>query len=194
MASETGGPAFPCGKRDCDTPAVRRQGHQWLCAKHYRFGQMRTNAKAAGKAVPSHEELHYMPGADLVCPDCGRTMNWLAADGQATVASLQHYRDGTFAIVCRSCNTRHAYMPGDSFKDIPDDHKYCPCCNKSKPRDDFYSDNSRAGPLKTKSTCKTCSDLAVANYRRATRDQYNEYQRAYRAKRKAEGNPIARRA
>ncbi|WP_261437611.1 hypothetical protein [Serratia proteamaculans] len=191
MSKETGGQAI-CGKSGCTERAVRKQGHQDLCAKHYRFGQMRANAKRRGLSVPTHEHLHSLVGDDFRCPDCSRLMNWLSADGMASVASLQHYRDGTFGIVCRSCNTRHAFMPGDSFLSMPDSHKYCPSCKTSKSRDEFYSDLGRSGELKTKSYCKECSDLSIDSWRKNNREKYNEIQRNYRAKRKSEGNPVRR--
>lgn len=172
----------------CDDPAVRKQGHQQLCAKHYRFGSMRTRAKRDNKLVPSHDELECMPGSDLNCPDCSRQMNWLAADGQSSVASLQHYRDGSMAIVCRSCNTRHAFMPDDSYRCMPKDHKYCAKCGMTKALDEFYIDDGRGGDIRRKSHCKPCSDKEVSAWKEKNRERYNEYQRRYRARRKAEGN------
>jgi hypothetical protein len=183
-----GGPA--CSR--CGDPAVRKQGHQHLCAKHYRFGQMRSRAKRDGKTAPTHEQLHTMPGSNLTCPDCTRRMNWLSAEGKSTVASLQHYRDGTLAIVCLSCNTRHASMDGDSYRDMPKDHKRCGKCREIKPATEYTKDLSRSGDLQRKSTCKTCSDKAANQWKDSNRDRYNEYQRQYRAKRKAEGNPVRR--
>ena len=176
----------------CGLEAAIIQGHQWLCEKHYRFRQMRSHAKRHGKKVPTRDELEAMRGADLICPDCDIQMNWRAKDGQETVASLQHYRDGSLAIVCRSCNTRHAYMDGDSYKDMPKTHKMCPSCKQTKDRAEFYMDNGRSGLLKSKSSCKECSDKAVAEWRITNREQYNAKQREYRAKRKADGNPITR--
>ena len=185
---ETGGPAFPCAK--CEEQAVIKQGRQWLCAKHYRFGQMRSLAKRRGKDVPSHEDLHSMPGADLACPDCGVRMNWRSKDGQSTVASLQHYRDGTMAIVCRSCNTRHAFMLGDEYRHMPAGQKMCPSCRQIKLSSEFTADNGRSGQLRRKSYCKSCADKSVTKWKEENRDKYNEYQRQYRSRRKAEGNPI----
>lgn len=192
MSKETGGQVSICGKQGCYEAAVRKQGHQHLCAKHYRFGQMRVNAKRRGLAVPSHEELHSLVNSSLSCPDCSRQMNWLSIDGMSSVASLQHYRDGSFGVVCRSCNTRHAFMPGDTYLAIPDDHKFCPCCQISKLRSEFYCDSGRSGELKTKSHCKECSNKSSEAWRVKNREHYNEKQRQYRARRKAEGNPIRR--
>ena len=183
-----GGPAFPCSV--CGDQSVIKQGNQRLCDKHYRFGQMRTRAKRDGKRVPSRSDLENMPGVCLVCPDCGVQMNWRAKDGQATVASLQHYRDGSMAIVCRSCNTRHAFMDGDSYRSMPKDQKQCPCCGSIKPLTEFTLDASRSGQAKRKSKCRECSDKDVKEWKESNRDRYNEYQRQYRAKRKAGGNPV----
>lgn len=61
------------------------------------------------------------------------------------------------AIVCRSCNTRHASMDGDSYRDMPKDHKQCPACKKIKPATSFFLDNNRGGVLRRTSYCKPCS-------------------------------------
>lgn len=181
---EDGGPALlKCAR--CPSLAIRYQGHQWLCALHYRFGQMRAKAKQDGKAVPTHEQLTAIAGD--VCADCGVRMNWLAKSGQTTVATLQHYRDGTFGIVCRSCNTRHAYMPGDSYRDMPKDHKRCPKCEQEKPFSAFAADNGRSGPMKLKSWCKECSGASHTEWQRNNRDHYNAKQRESRAGRRAAG-------
>ncbi|WP_265694375.1 hypothetical protein [Providencia rustigianii] len=181
-----------CGKSGCTEYSVIKQGRQNLCPKHYRFGQMRVLAKRRGLAVPSYELLDKLLNEEMKCPDCGVTMNWRSKDGMASVASLQHYRDGTFGIVCRSCNTRHAYTPDDSYRDMPKDHKYCPKCKKYKPRGDFYTDNGRTGNLKTKSHCKKCSDESVYSWREKNKESINKYQRDYRLRRKQSGNPIKR--
>ena len=187
-----GGPAFPCSI--CGNKATMVQGHQHLCDKHYRFRQMRSLAKRRNKLVPTRAQLETMDGVDLHCPDCQCQMNWRSSLGYATVASLQHYRDGTMAIVCRSCNTRHAFMPGDTYRDMPKDHKLCPKCQTVKPRFEFTVDNSRSGLAKRKSRCRTCSDEIIKKWKELNREKYNQYQRAYREKRKANGNPVLRRS
>jgi hypothetical protein len=159
---------------------------------HYRFGQMRANAKRHGKTIPSREQLSQMSGTSLICPDCNVQMNWRAKDGQNTVASLQHYRDGSMNIVCRSCNTRHAFMPKDSYREMPKDHKLCPACKSIKPLDQFTKDNYQAGQAKRKRKCRSCSDKLVNEWKEKNRDKYNQYQREYRAKRKSQGNPVSR--
>ena len=186
--TDNGGPAFPCSV--CGGQGAIKQGNQLLCDRHYRFGQMRAKAKSCGKTVPSRDDLEKMQGATLVCPDCGVQMNWRAKDGQATVASLQHYRDGSMDIVCRSCNTRHAFMDGDSYRSMPKNCKRCPCCSLVKPLTEFTIDTSRSGQAKRKSKCRQCSDKDSKQWKEINRDQYNEYQRQYRARRKAEGNPV----
>lgn len=177
---DDGGPA--CSR--CGAEAVRRQGHQWLCSRHYRFGQMRSLARRRGKAVPAHEDLDRM--LRDTCPDCGIVMNLLMRKGEAhRTASLQHYRDGSMAIVCLSCNTRHASMPGDTYRQMPKDHKRCPQCEQVKPFADFSRDNGRSGPMKLKSWCKQCSSAAHTEWQRNNRDRYNAKQREGRARRYA---------
>jgi rubredoxin len=190
---ETGGPAFPmCAC--CLHTSVIQQGHQWLCAKHYRFGQMRANAKRRGKVIPTVSDLESMLTRDFKCPECNRQMNWRSTEGKETVASLQHYRDGRLGIICLSCNARHAAAPGDSFSDYPKDHKYCPRCQMFKKDSEYTKDNSRSGTRRIASWCKPCKDKSVTEWKANNRDKYNEYQRAYREKRKSEGNPVTRRA
>lgn len=176
----------------CDSDATMKQGNQQLCDKHYRFGSMRASAKRHGKAVPTHEQLEEMVASGLTCPDCQNEMNWRAKDNRARVASLQHYRNGQMNIVCLSCNTRHASMKEDSYCDMPKDHKLCPKCSVIKPDTEFTVDNSRAGVIKRKSTCRECSDKTVNKWKKENQDDYNAYQRAYREKRKQEGRPITR--
>lgn len=179
---EAAGPAL-CSR--CYDAASHRQGHQWLCPKHYRFGQMRGKAKQRGLTVPSHEQLALLVPPGMICPECNVKMNWLARDGQTFVATLQHYRDGTFGIVCRSCNTRHAYAPGDSFRDAPNDHKFCPRCRKFRPPQDFSADNGRKGNMRRKSWCKSCSHASHTDWRIKNREYYNAKQRENRARRAA---------
>ena len=180
MTNETDGAAFPCSR--CGVDAVRMQGHQWLCARHYRFGQMRSKAKQDGKQVPDHSDLERM--LKDTCGDCGVVMNLLSRQGEfERTASLQHYRDGSMAIVCRSCNTRHAFMPGDSYRGMPKDHKRCPQCEAVKPFTEYTADNGRSGPMKLKSWCKACSSEAHTNWQRRNREHYNAKQRENRATR-----------
>ena len=177
----------------CDSVATIKQGNQSLCDRHYRFGQMRSAAKRNGKVVPTHDQLEQMIVGDLICPDCSVKMNWRSKNGKSTVASLQHYRSGQMGIVCLSCNTRHASMAGDSYCNMPKDHKQCPVCKTIKPQTEFFTDNARAGVIRLKSSCKECSTTKVNQWRERNQNEYNALQRAYRAKRKAEGRPIARR-
>lgn len=186
------GPAPPCDKEGCLDTSVIKQGHQMLCPKHYRFGQMRAFAKRLGKYAPSNDELQgIFDSQGMACIDCGREMNWRMSEGKCTVLSLQHYRDGSLAFVCLSCNTRHASMPADTFCHMQSDHKLCPACGKVKHGSEFTKDNSRSGELRRKSRCRSCSDELANRWRESNREKYNAYQRAYRAKRKAEGNPVA---
>ena len=175
----------------CNEKAVRFQGRQHLCARHYRFGQMRASAKRHGKVVPSHAALEAMVPVGMVCPDCDRKMVWFSSQDRELVASLQHYRDGQMALVCRSCNTRHAYMPDDLYRETGPGFKWCPGCEKPLPLSAFWLDSGRTGSMKNKSRCRDCGKAEITKWRTENRERYNEYQRQYRARRKAAGNPVA---
>lgn len=146
----------PCAR--CKTEASHYQGHQWLCPKHYRFGQMRSTAARRNKFVPSHDELERMASHSLNCWDCGAPMNWLSRDGKNSVVSLKHYRDGTMGFACRSCSTRHTFAPDDSYRDQPKDHKYCPSCGEVKPFAEYDLTKGR-GIHGNNSYCKSCADI-----------------------------------
>ena len=183
--------AFPvCSK--CEITAVIKQGHQWLCDKHYRFGSMRTKAKQGDKAVPSHEELENMLPKDMICPSCKRQMNWRQKDGASTVLTLQHNRDGSMQMLCLACNTRHVHRTNDDFyKENTETEKQCPKCGKLKPLDEFTTDNSKRWKNK-KSFCRECSNKAHNEWLEKNREKQNEWRRKYYHKRKNDGNPIPR--
>ena len=176
----------------CPAKAVRKQGRIWLCKKHYRFQQMRCNAKRHGKSVPSYEELESLwTESGGRCPTCDRTFNWLSVEGTGTVVSLQHDRNGGRRLLCRSCNTRHASFSGDSFYSTDPQKRICPRCRKSLPLSSFSRDKSRR--WKTLNTyCRTCRAALHATWVAKNRKKYNEKRRQYYHRRKASGNPIPR--
>lgn len=134
---------------------IRNKTH--LCDMHYRTQQMRVGARVSNKAEPSALCVNNLAKclvlAGMKCPVCDRVMNWLFKDGRSTVVTLQHDRDGTIRLMCKGCNSKHHWLPGDSFYDLPEGHKRCPKCGDIKPRAEFY-------PLyktKTTSLCRVCS-------------------------------------
>lgn len=146
----------------CQIAASHYQGHQWLCQKHYRFGQMRASSARRGLPVPSHDELERMASEIMLCWDCERPMNWLGCDGADSVVSLKRYRDGSLGFACRSCSTRHTFAPGDSYRDQPKDQKYCPSCETVKPFSDY--DLTRGhGIHGNAGYCKACA--AITHYK-----------------------------
>lgn len=146
----------------CGADGTRR-GTSTMCDMHYRFMRMRTQALLSNKTVPSYAELEAVVDPEMLCADCKQFMPWFAKDGSRTVASLQHYRDGTYGLVCRSCNTRHHYMPGDSFRELPPLSKWCSQCKVVMPASNFHANNGRdGGPLKLQSWCNACR-LAHSN-------------------------------
>lgn len=165
----------------CSMPFYIKQGNQNLCVMHYRFGQMRSHAKRHGKTVPTREELATMVEQGMMkCRGCGQKMNWLSKDGEKTVASLQHNRDGTMELLCRSCNTRHATFADDTFYNMNKAYHPCRDCGEVLPKTDFYKDKSR--PLGIKSYCKKCSTKKHYEWTTKNRDRINEQQRRKRIK------------
>jgi hypothetical protein len=146
---------------------------------------MRASAKRKNKAVPTVNELNKLCQNGMACPDCAATMNWLGRDSQEKVVTLQHYRDGSFGLVCRSCNTRHAYSPGDTFRGTGGGLKFCPHCKEFKPLSAFSKDAGRSGTMKIKSWCRECSHQSHTEWRIKNREYYNAKQREYRAIRSA---------
>lgn len=168
-AINDGGMVFACAW--CGGESIVKQGRLWLCRRHYRFQQMRVGAKRHGKTVPTYLELENLFSwlKDMKCSHCERAMNWLGREGQATVISLQHDREtGKFRFLCRSCNTRHVFHPGDSFYSFPKDKRRCFMCKEIKPKSHFYIDRSR-GPDGLKSSCKVCSDAMVLAFQQRKR-------------------------
>jgi hypothetical protein len=157
-------PALPLVRHcsHCDAIALHPFKGGYYCTLHYRVKQMRYDAQASGKSVPTVEVLLQMI-ADLPtgmkCVVCDRQMNWLKADGHSTMATLQHDRDGGYRIICLGCNVRHQFYPGDSLYETPQGSKRCPSCGAIKPTSEFYPHNSNSNGLR--SDCKPCSKKAA---------------------------------
>lgn len=175
----------------CKIPAVIKQGHQWLCVRHYRFRQMRSCARRRGKTVPSCQELELMVPKNMQCPGCSRTMVWRSKEGPATVISLQHDRSGKMRMLCRSCNTRHAAFMGDSFYTHDQTKRVCPRCKQLLDWNHFSTD--RTPRWKNKNTyCRQCRTEMHAAWVAKNRERENAKRRDYYHQRKACGNPIPR--
>lgn len=173
----------------CCSPVHRKCGKNlWLCVVHYRYLQMRTRAKRDGKSVPSYQELIQITPDPFVCPHCSCRLVWLAAEDQRRVITLQHNRDGSHQMLCRTCNTRHGAREGDRFYAIPLDSKECPGCKTVYGLDEFTADRSGQKFADKNTYCTKCKRDYVSKWRDANRDHYNRYQREYRARRKAAGN------
>jgi len=173
----------------CKKKAHVKQGSVWLCKKHYRFMQMRVNAKRNKKTVPPYEELEkiLLPN----CPVCKRKFNWLSKEGAQTVITLQHDRSGAFRFLCLSCNVRYASFKDDSFYSQSPKTKICPKCKKEKPWSEYHTDNSARWKNK-KTYCKDCSYLIMKNWKLKNKEAFNAKRREYYHRRKESGNPIPR--
>jgi hypothetical protein len=155
----------------CGDAAIKRHGRANRCEKHHRFIQMQKTAKQDGKYVPSVYEIEKLVSINMKCVDCGCLMHWIDDDNRSAGAVLQHYRDGTLGIVCLSCNTKHGFLPGDSYRDVPVGNKLCRACKTIKPLFMFgvRKDGKVPYPL---SKCKLCSHEALVRWRNKNPERY----------------------
>ena len=156
----------------CGAASVKRHDRSNMCEKHHRFYQMQSAAKYGKKYVPSLYEIESLVPKDMICQDCGKLMHWIDGD-QKDCATLQHYRDGTLALVCLTCNVRHGQMPGDSYRDIPKGFKLCTCCKTMKPLSDFGKRSAKEGDY-PKSKCKVCDLDAQKKWRAQNPERYKK--------------------
>jgi hypothetical protein len=155
----------------CGIDAIKKYDWHSLCEKHFRFIQMRKTAKSDKKYTPSIYELEKLVPADMKCVDCNKQMHWIDNDNRSDGAVLQHYRDGTLGITCMACNTKHGMMPGDSYRDVPINHKLCRSCKTTKPLSEFYQrhDSKKPYPM---TKCKDCNKAAQQNWKLANPEKY----------------------
>jgi hypothetical protein len=155
----------------CGNDAIKRHNRSNMCEKHYRFWQMQRTAKSDKKYVPSIYEIENLVPKDMICQDCGKKMHWIDNDNRPHGAILQHYRDGTLGIVCLSCNTKHGLMVGDSYREIPIDHKLCNQCKNIKPLSDFGNRGKKEKHY-PKSFCKKCELEKLRLWRKNNMEKY----------------------
>jgi hypothetical protein len=167
----------------CGDNAISLHGRTNLCEKHKRFLQMQRTAKYDKKYMPSLYEIEALVPKDMICQDCGIKMNWINSSSRSATAVLQHYRDGSLGVVCHSCNVRHGFMPGDSYRDIPAGHKLCGSCKTIKPLDMFYkrSDAKAKYPM---TKCKSCNLEAHREWRRKNPEKYKAINKKHNDRRK----------
>src|SRR5688572_27994857 len=121
----------------CGGDAFKLNRTSWLCVRHWRLSRMRHASRSRGKSVPSMSELESLVPDGMSCPVCDRKMVWLKNESRSLVISLQHNRNGSYLLICLSCNSRHQHFSGDDFYKIPKDQKWCPGCKSVKPNSDF---------------------------------------------------------
>jgi len=148
----------------CGEPRDAERDHGNFCTKHHRLYQMRNSSRHRGLYCPTEEEIESMLPPDMKCGDCSETMVWTSKEDRRRVATIQHYRDGSLGIVCRSCNSRHVWMEGDSFREIPKDHRYCKVCDTVKPLTEFGTPAPSSKGI-SRSWCRPCSTLKDREYR-----------------------------
>lgn len=158
----------------CGESSIHRHSRSNMCEKHHRFWQMQKVAKSDKKYVPSIYEIEKIVPVDMVCQDCGIKMHWIDNDNRASGAVLQHYRDGTLGIVCMSCNSKHGHMDGDSYRELPKNHKLCNKCKTIKPLSEFgkRAKNGKDGSNYPKSSCKSCLTKKLNEWRQLNMNKY----------------------
>ncbi len=163
----------------CKQEATYVNKKRRLCDKHYRLSQMRDSSRERYGLKHRIGDLEVLLPKDMKCPLCKREMRWRRKTNERGVTNqitIQHWRDGSIGFLCNQCNTRHFSMEGDSFKDIPTDHKFCPKCQIVKHESMFCLKNSRS-VLKRNSYCKSCANIRSGKWQKENKDRYNTYQR-----------------
>lgn len=142
----------------CELEGQKRNGYRIACRKHQRMYGMRLHAKSEGKYVPSYDELERIWPEPFVCFVCHELMTLGGFSGHRKhVASLQHNRDSTIAIICVSCNFKHGVTlcPERQFYDeLNASNKFCPRCKQIKLRNNFYTSKGETCGLS--GYCKQC--------------------------------------
>lgn len=152
----------------CNDPIMfTKYDGRTFCGKHWRFCNMRRQARRSGKTVPPYGILHQllkglMP--KLLCPVCKRTMGWKRNEVGGRVLTLQHDRSGEFRLICLTCNIRHTGYRGDDFYTIGKTHKHCGGCNKMLPRSSFGPAGERIQTL-----CYPCETTHKRQWREKRR-------------------------
>jgi hypothetical protein len=155
----------------CGNFSVKRHGRANRCEKHHRFTQMQRTAKQDQKYVPSIFELEKLVPHDMKCQDCGVVMHWIDDENRSSGAVLQHYRDGSLGIVCHACNVKHGNMPGDSYREVPPNHKLCRSCKTIKPLSMFGIRKDGKVPYPT-TKCKSCRHQVLILWRKNNPEKY----------------------
>ncbi len=149
-----------CSKKGCNEQAVYKySGTRFYCPKHYRFTQMRHQAKTRNKYKPSFEELERLLiecGPEMQCTNCHRIMIWHGQSRKLDgVISLQHNNNGSIQFLCFGCNSAHGNSQlGDKYFDLKNNEKYCADCKTILNKNQFYKNNRSRDKLKW--ICKAC--------------------------------------
>jgi hypothetical protein len=178
----------------CEFDATYTDSHRRLCDKHYRIQQMRQDSLTRRGVKHTRQELEDALPEDMKCPKCKVDLIWRRKHDQKGITNqitIQHWDNGSVGFLCHRCNTQHGSMDDESFKVMPLDHKFCPCCKIIKHESTFGLKNSRS-VLKRNSHCLECCRETVEKWRVNNVHRRNEYARKYREERKAAGNPIFR--
>ena len=181
-----------CSQCECEATYVDK--NRRYCDKHYRLNQMRQDSWTRRGVKHTAKELEALLPVDMKCPRCKVDMIWRRLQKQKGIANqitIQHWDNGAVGFLCHRCNSQHGSMDDESFSSMPKDHKFCPKCKSIKHESMFCFKSSRA-LLKRNSICRECGSVASKDWRSKpeNKEHVNAYQRAYRLKRKEDGNPV----
>jgi hypothetical protein len=141
-------PTNLCDKTGCYALATRKWSNTKYCEKHFRFKEMRHNAKSSKKYVPSYDELEnlYSENSAMICRYCGKQMHWRDDHGKIVQLTFQHRDDGLLEFICHGCNNAHGHSKmhnRDYFLEIPIGMKWCPRCKNIYTLNNFYKNKDR---------------------------------------------------
>lgn len=162
---------------------------------HRRMRFMRYQCKRYGKADPGLSKLEELAAGlqQMKCPSCGIEMVWTCGRFDRSgirkrVVTLQHDRDGTFKLICFSCNSRHFSFEGDSFYTAPAGMKQCAVCKQTLPLDAFPKDKSMF--LGRFSNCRQCESQRYLAYYRRNAERCKERARRFYYQQKAQAQQV----
>lgn len=145
-----------CTRTGCQRAIHRRMGKAWYCVLHCRVVDARGTARYHDKTVPSFETLEALFLAIRKCPGCGQGLDPFKKvgrrDPRVGIPTLQHRPDGSWTVICHSCNVREGHSEiREQILSLSPDQKYCPSCKRVLALDSFYRVKGHVTAI-----CKAC--------------------------------------
>lgn len=148
-------------------------------AQRKKIYMMSYNSAKNGKAFVSTKTIiKLLESSNMLCHGCGQQMVWFAKENTRRVMSLQHNKDGTLELICRSCNTRHSFCPEDSYYTCDPNLQFCRRCKQWKPLVNFGHKTSKIN--KRESYCYQCNSDYANAWNKLHREAINTRRRELR--------------